>query len=150
MYTVYVLLIYDSKLSLYMARKRARLGRARRRASRFTNKPSNILGGGTSIKSLVKGGVAVTLGNQVVGGIIDRYTTNPTIREMRFPLSMIAVGSVLNGQKDLRSAGIKVASAIALNKYVFPKLGVALGGQRASSNGNGSAVASGIAGIYTQ
>jgi len=132
-----------------MARKNNRRRRAGRRASKFLNKPTNILGQGTSVKSLIKGGVAVTLGNQVVGGIIDRYTTNPTIREMRFPLSMIAVGSVLDGQKDLRSAGIKVASAIALNKYVFPKLGVALGGQRAS-NGNGSAVASGIAGIYSQ
>ena len=133
-----------------MARKNNRRSRARRRASNFAGRERNILGQGTSVKSLIKGGVAVTLGNQVVGGIIDRYTTNPTIREMRFPLSMIAVGSVLNGQKDLRSAGIKVASAIALNKYVFPKLGVALGGQRASSNGNGTAVASGIAGIYSQ
>ena len=133
-----------------MARKNNRRSSARRRASNFAGRERNILGQGTSVKSLVKGGVAVTLGNQVVGGIIDRYTTNPTIREMRFPLSMIAVGSVLDGQKDLRSAGIKVASAIALNKYVFPKLGVALGGQRASSNGNGSAVASGIAGIYSQ
>jgi hypothetical protein len=132
-----------------MVKRKSRIRRAGRRASKFAGRERNILGQGTSVKSLIKGGVAVTLGNQVVGGIIDRYTTNPTIREMRFPLSMIAVGSVLDGQKDLRSAGIKVASAIALNKYVFPKLGVALGGQRAS-NGNGSAVASGIAGIYSQ
>ena len=120
-----------------MARKNNRRSRARRRASKFMNKPTNILGQGTSVKSLIKGGVAVTLGNQIVGGIIDRYTGSPIIKEMRFPISMIAVGSVLDGQKDLRSAGIKVASAIALNKYVFPKLGVALGGQKAS-NGNGS------------
>ena len=122
-----------------MARKNNRRSRYRRRASKFMNKPTNILGQGTSVKSLIRGGVAVTLGNQIVGGIIDRYTGSPIIKEMRFPISMIAVGSVLDGQKDLRSAGIKVASAIALNKYVFPKLGVALGGQRASNgNGNGS------------
>lgn len=121
-----------------MARKNNRRSRYRRRASKFMNKPTNILGQGTSVKSLIKGGVAVTLGNQIVGGIIDRYTGSPIIKEMRFPISMIAVGSVLDGQKDLRSAGIKVASAIALNKYVFPKLGVALGGQKAASNGNGS------------
>ena len=134
-----------------MARKNNRRRRAGRRVSNFAGRERNILGQGTSVKSLLKGGVAVTLGNQVVGGIIDRYTTNPTIREMRFPLSMIAVGSVLDGQKDLRSAGIKVASAIALNKYVFPKLGVALGRQRSQANGNGNpSVASGIAGIYTQ
>ena len=118
-----------------MARKRGRrLGRARRSVSRFGNKSSNIFGGGTSIKSLLKGGVAVTLGNQVVGGIIDRYNTSPIIKEMRFPISMIAVGTVMDGQKDLRSAGIKVASAIALNKFVFPRLGVALGGQRANGS----------------
>jgi hypothetical protein len=137
-----------------MVKKKSRIRRAGRKTSKFLGQERNILGQGTSVKSLVKGGVAVTLGNQVVGGIIDRYTTNPTIKEMRFPLSMIAVGSVLDGQKDLRSAGIKVASAIALNKYVFPKLGVALGGQRAQANGNGNgngtAVASGIAGIYSQ
>ena len=133
-----------------MARKNNRRSRARRRASKFMNKPTNILGQGTSVKSLIKGGVAVTLGNQIVGGIIDRYTGSPIIKEMRFPISMIAVGSVLDGQKDLRSAGIKVASAIALNKYVFPKLGVLTGARAVNGNGNGSAVASGIAGIYSQ
>ena len=132
-----------------MARKNNRRRRIRRKTSKFLGQERNILGQGTSVKSLLKGGVAVTLGNQVVGGIIDRYTTNPTIKEMRFPLSMIAVGSVVDGQKDLRSAGIKVASAIALNKYVFPRLGVLTGARPVNGNGNPS-VASGIAGIYTQ
>ena len=73
MYTVYELFIYDRKLSLdrlKMVKRKSRRRRAGRRISNFAGRERNILGQGTSVKSLLKGGVAVTLGNQVVGGII--------------------------------------------------------------------------------
>tara|TARA_R100000963_G_C4566562_1_gene53173 strand:- start:79 stop:489 length:411 start_codon:yes stop_codon:yes gene_type:complete len=122
---------------------RKRIGKFRRKAGRAVSKERGIFGGkaelvrGTSIKSMVKGGIAVTLGNQLVGKSFDYFKIqNPIIREMRFPISMIATGTVMDGQKDLRSAGLKIASAIAINKFVLPRVGLALGG---GGNGNGTA-----------
>ena len=75
-------------------------------------------------KSLIKGGIAVTVANRAVAPFIAGLAPNsPIIQEMRFPLSMIAIGAIPSlHQKDLQSAGFKIATAIALNRFVLPKI----------------------------
>ena len=80
--------------------------------------------GTTDPKSLIKGGIAVTIANRAISPFIASMApNNPIIQEMRFPLSMIAIGAIPSlHQKDLQSAGFKIATAIALNRFVIPKI----------------------------
>ena len=109
-----------------------------KRGRKKQTKSEKVFGiAGSSPKSILKGAIAVTLANRVVSPLISQVGgNNQIIQEMRFPLSLAAVGTFVDGNKDLRSAGIKIAGAIALNRFVIPKItGLGVTGQKINGNG---------------
>lgn len=98
-------------------------------------------------KSLIKGGIAVTVANRAVAPFIAGLAPNSAIiQEMRFPLSMIAIGAIPSlHQKDLQSAGFKIATAIALNRFVIPKIsGLGLAGKQTGESSVASVVSTAL------